>query len=130
MDTLRRHCSGDEAHLTRSAFEEQIEGTPHIEEINQMIPSEKQMFRRQKETGKDEDVQTVKATIQDRWPESKRNLPGTVTPYFSILDELVVPDRHIFHGDRVVNPKPLGKEIIEDLHAAHQGIQKSATPFL
>lgn len=88
------------------------------------------MFRRQKETGKDEDLQTVKATIQDRWPESKRNLPGTVTPYFSILDELVVPDGHIFHGDRVVNPKPLRKEIIEDLHAAHQGIQKSATPFL
>lgn len=36
-DTLSRHFSGDEAHLTRSEFEEEIEGMPCIEEINQMI---------------------------------------------------------------------------------------------
>ena len=40
-DTLSRHFSGDEAHLTRSEFEEEIEGmAPCIEEINQMIASE------------------------------------------------------------------------------------------
>ena len=36
-DTLSRHFSGDEAHLTRSEIEEEIKGMPCIEEINQMI---------------------------------------------------------------------------------------------
>ena len=49
----------------------------------------------------------------------------TLTPYFHISDELVVQDGLILHGDRVVIPKALRKEMIEDLHAAHQEIESS-----
>ena len=124
-DTLSRHCNRDEAHLTRSAFEEEIEGTPRIEEINQMIVSEKQMLRLQNKTGKDEVLQMVKAIIQNGWPESKHSLPVTVTPYFHIRNELVVQNGLIFRGDRVVILKALRKEMIENLHVTHQGVESS-----
>ena len=124
-DTLSRHFSGDEAHLITSSFEEEIEGMPRIEEINQMIASEEEMLRLKNETDKDEALQMVKAIIQNGWPEIKHNLPATVTPYFHIRDELVVQDGLILRGDRVVIPKALRNEMIEDLHAAHQGIESS-----
>lgn len=67
----------------------------------------------------------VKASMRNGWPESKHSLPATVTPYFHIRDELVIKDGLIFRGDRVVIPKALRKEMIEDVHAAHQGIESS-----
>ena len=67
----------------------------------------------------------VKVIIQNGWPERKHSLSATVTPYFHIRDELLFQDGLILHGDRVVIPKTLGKEMIEDLHAAHQGIESS-----
>ena len=90
-----------------------------------MIASEKQMLRLQNETCKDEALQTVKVIIQNGWPESKNSLPATVTPYFHICDELVVQDWLIFPGDREVIPKALRKEMIEDLHVAHQGVEST-----
>ena len=124
-DTLSRHFSEDEARLIRSAFDEEIEGMPRIEEINQMIASEEKMLTLKNKTGKDEALQMVKAIIQNGWPETKHSLPATVTPYFHIRNELVVQDGLILRGDRVAIPKALRKEMIEDLNAAHQGIESS-----
>ena len=114
-----------EVHLIRSAFEEEIEDMPCIEEINQMMVSKDKTLRLKNETGKDETLQMVKAIIQDGWPENKHSLPLTVTPYFQIRDELVVQDGLILRGDRVVIPKALRTEMIEDLHAPHQGTESS-----
>ena len=122
-DTLSRHFG--EGQPTRSKFEEEIEQVPLIEEINQMIASEEKMSRLKAETGKDEVLQEVKETIQVGWPEYKNRLTPTVTNYFHIRDELVVQDGVILRGDRVVIPKTLRKETMEDLHSAHQGIEST-----
>ena len=98
---------------------------PCIDEINQMIAPKDKMLRLKNETGKDEALQTVKVIIQEGWPENKHSLPMTVTPYFQIRDELVVQDGLIVRGDRVVIPKALRTEMIEDLHAPHQGTESS-----
>ena len=123
--TLSRHFSGNEAHLIRSAFEEEIEDMPCVKEINQKIASDKKMLRLKTETGKDEALQMMKPIIQNRWPKSKHSLPATVTPYFPICDKLVVQEGLILRGDRVVIPKALRKEMIKDLHPAHQGIEST-----
>ena len=44
-DTLSRHFSGDEVHVIRSHFEEEIEKVPQIEEINQIVASEVLLLR-------------------------------------------------------------------------------------
>ena len=122
-DTLSRHFNGDEVHVVRSDFEEEIEVMTNIEDINQMVASEDKLARLKDETSKDEVLQAVKAAIQCRWPERKSNLPAAVTPYFPFPNELVVQDGLVLRGDRVVIPSTLRKETIQDLHAAHQGIE-------
>ena len=56
-DTVSRHFSGDEVHIIRSHFENEIEKVPQIEEINQIIASEEKMSRLRDETDKDETLQ-------------------------------------------------------------------------
>ena len=124
-DTLSRHFSGDEVHVIRSHFEEEIEKVPQIEEINQIIASEEKMSRLRNETDKDETLQALKENIRRGWPENKHNMPANVIPYFQFRDELVVQDGLVPRGDRVVIPRSLRKEIIEDLHAAHQGTEST-----
>ena len=53
-DTLSRHFTGDEVHLTKSEFEEALEETSQIEEINQMVASGDKLSRLKDETDKDE----------------------------------------------------------------------------
>ena len=77
------------------------------------------------ETDKDEALQAVKAIIQSGWPESKSSLPAHVAPYFHFRDELVVQEGLVLRGDRVVIPKAFRKEIMIDLHTAHQGIEST-----
>ena len=98
---------------------------PKIENINQMVASEDKLARLKDETNKDEVLQAVKAAIQRGWTENKSYLPAAVTPYFPFRDELVVQEGLILRGDRVVIPNTLRKETIQDLHAAHQGIEST-----
>ena len=117
--------NGDEVHVVRSDFEEEIEVMTKIEDINQMVASKDKLARLKDETSKDEILQAVKAAIQCGWPECKSNLPATVTPYFPFRNELVVQDGLVLRGDRVVIPSTLRKEAIQDLHTAHQGIEST-----
>lgn len=112
-DTLSRHFNGDEVHVVRSDFEEEIEVMTKIQDINQMVASEDKLARLKDETSKDEVLQAVKAAIQCGWP------------YFPFRNELVVQDGLVLRGDRVVISSTLRKETIQDLHAAHQGIEST-----
>ena len=111
-DTLSRHVDGDEVHVVRSDFEQEIEVMTKIEDINEMVASEDKLVRRKDETSKDEVLQAVKAAIQCGWPERKSNLPAAATPYFPFRNELVVQDGLVLRGDRVVIPSTLRKETI------------------
>ena len=124
-DTLSRHFNGDEVHVVRSDFEEEIKVMTKIEDINQMEASEDKLARLKDETSKDEVLQAVEAAIQCTWPERKSSLPAAVTPYFSFGNLLVVQDGVVLRGDRVVIPSTLRKETIQDLHAAHQEIEST-----
>ena len=90
-DTLSRHFTGDEVHLTRSEFEEALEETSQIEEINQMVASGDKLSRLKDETDKDEVLEAVKAIIQSGWPESKSTVPlkSKLPPLVSFLTRRV-----------------------------------------
>ena len=70
----------------------------------------------------DAELQQVQSYIQSGWPASSKDLQPTISPYFHIRDELASQDGIIFRGDRIVIPKSLRKQMLSDLHAAHQGI--------
>ena len=122
-DTLSRHFV--EKQPERSEFEEEMEKVPLIEEINQVITSEQKLFKLQSETAKDEVLQKMKLFIQSGWPDSKKELNPTLTNYFHIRDELVAQENIIMRGERVIIPKSLRKQTLEDLHTAHQGVEST-----
>ena len=55
----------------------------------------------------------------------KEQLDPTLVNYFHVRDELTVQEGVILRGERIVIPKSLRKEILEDLHTAHQGVEST-----
>lgn len=58
--------------------------------------SEERLLHIRRETEMDESLQVLKAVIQRGWPEDKSALPGIISPYFNMRDEMSVQDGLIF----------------------------------
>ena len=71
----------------------------------------------------DEDVQTLLQVILNDWPTSKDELPVSMKPYFSLRDTLSCEDGIVLKGERVLIPKSLHHEILQQFHSAHLGLE-------
>lgn len=54
-------------------------------------------------TTNDDNLQILKSTILNGWPNVKQTLPSRLCPYYSYKDELSVHDVLIFKGERVAS---------------------------
>ncbi len=64
-------------------------------------------------------------TIATGWPDHIQDLPPDKRPYWSYRDELAVENGVIFKGKQILIPESLRKDILAQLHASHQGIEKT-----
>ena len=64
----------------------------------------------------------LKAQIIRGWPNTKRELPAAILPYFDHRDELTVQDGIVLRGVRVVIPPALRRDIKVKVHSGHLGI--------
>ena len=78
----------------------------------------------QAKTKEDDVLSSLKTTIQQGWPE-KDEVPNLIRQYYHMRDELAVTDGLIFRGERLVIPKGLCKNILNELHTGHKGIEGS-----
>lgn len=130
-DTLSRHnlenstCDMEEACESRFPTLSDSMETDRLEDINQLITSEATLIKFQEETVNDSDLQAVKSLIQSGWPENPKGLNPVIMPFFHIRDELATQEGLIFRGDRLVIPKSLRKQMLSELHSAHQGIEST-----
>ena len=106
--------------ITQSKAEEETES---IHATDYLPISEPQLKEIQGETGRDNTLQQLKKTIISRWPETKKEVPTCLHPYFQVRDELSAQDGLIFKGQRCIVPLSLTARIKEKLHGAHTGIQ-------
>ena len=74
-------------------------------------------------TMEDKTLQILKQTIIHGWPEQNQLIPMEIAPYQHEKHNFTVQDGIIFVGDRVVIPSRMRKEIIQDIHLAHAGIE-------
>ena len=72
-------------------------------------------------TAADDDMQALKQTILEGWPESKVDINTQTSAYFAMRDELVVNDGLIFKGERVIVPRGMRKQIKQRLYMSHLG---------
>ena len=70
-------------------------------------------------------MKKVKIFIQDGWPAERKELPPDVMPYYHIRDELVYEKGIILKGERFVIPQILRKEMLEELHHPHMGLEST-----
>ena len=78
-----------------------------------------------RETANDTTLHAVKQTVQEGWPGSMSDLPAEVRPYWSFRDEIGISDGVLFKGRQVLMPTSMRGDILNQLHQAHMGIEKT-----
>ena len=79
----------------------------------------------QEMTQKDDVLQQLKIFITNGWPKQKSDLTGEILSYWSFQEKLSVINGTIYKGHKIVIPKLMRQEILENLHQSHMGISKT-----
>jgi hypothetical protein len=95
------------------------------EVLSLMAFSEEKQKELLKATSEDEDFTVLAEVITKGWPETKSEVAPEARPYWDFRDELSIYEGILFKGDRVLIPKSMRSEILQLIHASHQGIVKS-----
>ena len=94
-----------------------------IHDVQSQFSTEILMSRIKSETAKDVELNVLREVICTGWPETRSEAPSPSRPYWNYRDELSIEDCLIVRGERIVTPASMTKEILEKLHAAHQGAE-------
>ena len=92
----------------------------HIAQHLPMRPEKLDRYR--EETEKDEVLQELKHLITSCWPE-RENTPTLALPYYSYKEELSIQDGLIFRGERLIIPKSMRNQVMQEIHTGHGGEQ-------
>ena len=58
------------------------------------------------------------------WPAEKEQVDELAREYWNFREELNVEDGMLFTSDRIVVPRPLIAEVLDEIHGAHMGESK------
>ena len=107
-----------------------VEDTDAIPSLEKQIHDVQSQFsaeilsRIKSKTAKDVELKVLREVICTGWPETRSEAPSPSRPYWNYRDEFSIEDGLIVKGERIVIPASMIKEILEKLHAAHQGAEK------
>ncbi|XP_014665236.1 PREDICTED: uncharacterized protein K02A2.6-like [Priapulus caudatus] len=77
------------------------------------------------EMRQDETLNHLREIIVTGWPDDMKDLPNELKPYWSYRDELTVHDGLVIKGRRILIPKGLRQDTLQQLHAGHFGREKT-----
>ena len=93
--------------------------------VNLVQFSQAKVQQLRKETTRDPVLSKLKEVILTGWPDLQRQITKDLKPYWSYRDELSVEDGIILKGgEQILIPKMMQQQILEALHAGHQGQNK------
>ena len=85
--------------------------------------TERRLEEIKREQEKDEVCQLIKKYCKSGWPNSKR-VPEAVRKFYPVASELSEQEGLLLRNNRLVIPVSLQREVLDQLHAGHQGIKK------
>ena len=98
---------------------------PQVHMVYENAPATKSRSEEIKEeTAKDAGLKKVTKPIIEGWPNSKDNILNEAKSYWSFR-ELSIINGIVFKSERLVIPEVTRKKVLEQLHQAHMGIQKT-----
>ena len=96
-----------------------------VHEIHsQLNASTTRISQIREETARDNTLAALRETIAVGWPQKRADCPEIIHGYWNYRDELGVEDGIILKGSRIIVPCSLRKDVLEQLHYAHQGVEK------
>uniref|UniRef100_A0A8C2EQ68 Gypsy retrotransposon integrase-like protein 1 n=1 Tax=Cyprinus carpio TaxID=7962 RepID=A0A8C2EQ68_CYPCA len=95
----------------------------HTVAIVNFSPNKQESLRM--ETAKDPKLSALKEIIHQGWPDRIQDLPKDLRSYWPFRDELAIEAGVVFKGRQVLIPESMTSDILTQLHAAHQGIEKT-----
>lgn len=117
-DTLSRAVDKEE----RADCENSADIQAYVDMIVTSLPvtaDRTEQIRR--ETNADETMKELKSTVQEGWPENKKDCPVQIQDYWNCRAELTVVDDIVLKGSKYVIPSSLRKQMLQKIHEGHLG---------
>ena len=73
----------------------------------------------------DNDYQKLLQVVGDGSPHSHKHLPAGVQQFWCVREHLSQQDGVVLKGNCIVVPRALRRTVLEDLHASHQGLERT-----
>ena len=98
----------------------------YVDSVSAHMPiSDTRLKRIYDATKNDSEIQQVISITRKGWPETGKNLSGSISEYFSARNEFSLVDGLLLYRNRLVIPISQRMEVLEKLHMSHQGLTKS-----
>ena len=91
--------------------------------LSTLPATDKRIKRLQRNQTEDEVCQLLITFCTEGWP-NKNRVPGILKPYYQVASELPVVDGLLLQGFWIVITSSLHLEVLDQIHAGHQGIHK------
>ena len=75
-------------------------------------------------TQADDELAILKHTIMQGWPETIKQVPPDLHPYWTFREELTIEDGLILKGTIIVIPSKQCQAILKQIHEGHLGLNK------
>ena len=62
--------------------------------------------------------------VKQGWPQMIQDLPPELKPFWTFHEVITIADGPLLKDDRIIVPERARKEILEQIHRGHLGIQK------
>ncbi|MCG7875843.1 MAG: RNase H-like domain-containing protein, partial [Candidatus Thiodiazotropha endolucinida] len=116
-------------HLSRAYLQESKEDLISDSDLSvnylSFLPvSKDNQMKIQNATKQDSEMQTLRATVLEGWPQKKDECPSEIRPYWNFRDEITFVEEMLFKGHKLIVPKSLRKEMLAVIHSSHLGINK------
>ena len=124
-DALSRHPIQD-PEMTDALAELDIHDDPDmsIAEIRAISDQHNESLRLQelrKHAEQDEQYQLLRSLILNGFPKHRKQLPESCRKYWNVHQHLTLDDDLIVYGCRLLIPSTMRKQVLANLHEAHQG---------
>ena len=87
--------------------------------------SEETLSQLKKATAADSVLQAVCVKHKNGWPMKKKSLDRNLHGYWSVKDNISIENDIVMVGDKIIIPQSFRSTILEKLHLAHQGVQRT-----
>ena len=75
-------------------------------------------------TSQDDNLMLLGEVVKQGWPKIIQDLPPELKPFWTFCEVITIADGLLLKGDRIIVPEKARKEILEQIHHGHLGIQK------